>query len=218
MAEAAAAAGIDRLISRLRDDGVKAGEEKSARLVREAETRAAQIVADARKESEEMRAKAREEVAAMESATKGALKLAGRDAMLSLRNEVRSAFEQYLQRLVIQSTQDPEFLRSMILILAGEAVDKHIGDKEAQVYVSKAILEGERSPEMRHRSTQFVKSLASGLLRDGITIIPSDQVKGGAKVRLVREQLEIDLSDAAITELLLRHITPRFREIYSGGQ
>jgi V/A-type H+/Na+-transporting ATPase subunit E len=218
MAEAIAAAGIERLIARLRDDGVKSGEEESARLVREAEAKAAQIVAAARRESDEILARARAEIAAMDSAAKGALHLAGRDAMLSLRNEVRKAFEQYLQRLVIQSTQDPEFLRSLILILAGEAVEKHIGDKDAHIFLSKAILEGERSPEMRQRSTQFLKTLASGLLRHGITIIPSDEVEGGARVRLVREQLEIDLSDGAITELLLRHLTPRFREIMSGGE
>jgi V/A-type H+-transporting ATPase subunit E len=218
MIEAVAASGVDKLISRLREDGVKAGQDESARIVREAETKAARIVADARKEAEEMRAKTREDVKALEMATQGALRLAGRDAMLALRNEVRSGFEQYVRRLVIQSTQQSDFIRSLILILAGEAAEKHIQDKEACIYFSKAILEGEPTPESRQRSAQFTKALASELLRQGITLIPSDQIQGGAKVTLVGERVEIDLSDKAISELIIRHLTPRFREIMSGGE
>jgi V/A-type H+-transporting ATPase subunit E len=217
MAEAVAAAGVDKLISRLREQGVKAGEEESARLVREAEARAARIVADARRDADEMRAAAREEVKAREVAAQGALRLAARDATMALRNQVRESFETYLRRLVVESTQDPEFVKSLILILAGEAAEKHIRDKEAYIYLSRAVLEGERTPEARQRGGQFVKSLASGLLRQGITLIPSDRIEGGARVQLVREQLEIDLSDQAITELLIRHIVPRFRDIMSGG-
>ncbi len=213
MAEAIAAAGIDRLISRLRDDGVRAGQTESERLVREAEAKAARIVADAQREADALRARAREEIEALHTAAQGSLRLAGRDAMLSLRTEVRKAFEQYLNQLVVKSTEDPEFLRSLVLILAGEAVDKHIHDKEAHIYLSRAILEGQGNAESRQRTTQFLKSVATGLLRQGITIIPTEKVQGGARVKLVHEQLEIDLSDRAITELLIQHLAPRFREI-----
>lgn len=218
MAEAIAAAGVDKLISRLREDGVKAGQEESTRLVREAESKAARIIADARKEADELRASAREQINALEMSAQGALRLAARDATLALRNQVRESFETYLRRLVVESLEDPEFVRSLILVLAGEAVDKHIRDKEAHIYISKAVLEGQTNPETRQRAGQFIKSLASGLLRQGITLVPSDRIAGGAKVRLVHEQLEIDLSDQAITELLIRHIAPRFREIMSGGE
>jgi V/A-type H+-transporting ATPase subunit E len=218
MAEAIAAAGVDELISRLRADGVKAGQDESTRLVREAESKAARIIADARKEADELRASAREQIQALELSAQGALRLAARDATLALRNQVRESFETYLRRLVVESLEDPEFVRSLILVLAGEAVDKHIRDKEAHIYLSKAVLEGKTNPEARQRAGQFIKSLASGLLRQGITLVPSDRIAGGAKVRLVHEQLEIDLSDQAITEFLIRHIAPRFREIMSGGE
>jgi V/A-type H+-transporting ATPase subunit E len=218
MAEAVAAAGVDKLISRLREDGVKAGQDESARLIREAESRAARIVADAQKEADEMRAAAKEEIKARDQAAQGALRMAARDTTLALRNQVRETFEKYVRQLVVESTQDPEFIRSLILVLAGEAVEKHIRDKEAAIYLSKAVFEGEKTPEGRRRGGQFVKGLSSGLLRQGITLVPSEQIEGGAKVQLVRDQLEIDLSDHAITELLIRHITPRFREIMSGGE
>ena len=186
--------------------------------MREAEAKAARIVEQARKEADELRAKSHEEIKARDLAAQGALRMAGRDAMLSLRNEVRSAFELYVRRLVIQSTEDPEFVRSLILILAGEAVENHIKDKEAHIFFSKAVLEKENTPEMRKRGTQLLKTMASDLLRKGITVIPVDQIQGGAKVQLVGENLQIDLTDGAITELLIRRITPRFRELMNGGE
>jgi V/A-type H+/Na+-transporting ATPase subunit E len=218
MAEAIVARGVDQLISRLRDDGVKAGEEQSRRIINEAESRAARIVQEATKEAEAIRTKAIEESKALEQLSQGALRLAGRDAMLELRNKVRSAFEQYVRSLVIQSTADPEFIRSLILILAGEAVEKHIRNKEVHVYLSKAILNNDSSPEMRQTSSHFLKALASELLRKGITLVQSDDVRGGARIRLVRDEVEIDLSDQAVTELLIRHLSPRIREIMSRGE
>jgi V/A-type H+/Na+-transporting ATPase subunit E len=213
MAEAVAAAGIEKLVSRLREDGVKAGQEQADRIIREAESKAAQIIAEASRKAEQTQAAASENVNALEIAAKGAIKIAARDAMLGLRNEVRESFGRYVRRLVGETLDDPEFIKSMVLILAGEASEKHIKDKAAQIYLSRAILEREQSPEMRQRSSQLVKSLATGLLRSGITLVPTDEIKNGAKVRLVGDQLEIDLSDEMISELLLRHLTPRFREI-----
>lgn len=218
MTESVAAEGIDRLISRLRDDGVKAGEQQSAEIVRKAEEKAARILANAQKAANEATVKAQEEISTLDLAAKGALRMAARDTMLHLRNEVRKAFERYMRQMVVQSTADPDFVRSLILILAGEASEKHIQDKEAHIHLSRAVLERESNTESRRQSSQFVKAIATGLLRKGITLVPSDDVSGGARVRLVDDQIEIDLTDQMITDLLVRHLTPRFREIMSGSE
>src|SRR5687767_9825375 len=47
MAEAVAAAGVEKLVSRLREDGVKAGQQQADHIIQEAESRAARIIADA---------------------------------------------------------------------------------------------------------------------------------------------------------------------------
>jgi V/A-type H+-transporting ATPase subunit E len=54
------------------------------------------------------------------------------------------------------------------------------------------------------------------MLRDGVELIPANGLHGGARVRLVGEQLEIDLSDVAITHLLCQTMLPRFRRILEG--
>ena len=47
---------------------------------------------------------------------------------------------------------------------------------------------------------------------------PSSEISAGASVRLVKEQLEIDLSDKAISRLLYQRILPRFKAIFEGSE
>ena len=56
------------------------------------------------------------------------------------------------------------------------------------------------------------------MLRDGVELIPATEVNGGARVRAKGEDAEVDLSDAAVSELLIRHMTPRFRAILEGSE
>ena len=43
-------------------------------------------------------------------------------------------------------------------------------------------------------------------------------VAGGARVRLVGEDLEIDLTDDAVSQLLLKHLLPRYRAILQSAK
>ena len=53
------ASGVQELISRLRDEGVEAGRQKSDQILREAQEQASRIVAQANAEAEETLSKAR---------------------------------------------------------------------------------------------------------------------------------------------------------------
>jgi V/A-type H+-transporting ATPase subunit E len=55
--------------------------------------------------------------------------------------------------------------------------------------------------------------LSADVLRKGIELIPSSDVQGGARVRLVDDELEIDLSDEALSEMMLKLLLPRYRKI-----
>jgi V/A-type H+-transporting ATPase subunit E len=56
------------------------------------------------------------------------------------------------------------------------------------------------------------------MLREGVELIPSSEIEGGARVRLVKENLEIDLSDKAIAKLLYQRILPRFKALLEGSE
>ena len=56
------------------------------------------------------------------------------------------------------------------------------------------------------------------MLREGVELIPADDVHGGVRVQVVEDDLEIDLTSEAISRLLLRHMLPRFRNLLSGAE
>jgi len=212
-------AGVQDLISRIRDEGVESGKQEAGRLVSEAQLQATRLVADARTEVEELRKKARAEIETEKNAALAALKLAARDTSLQLEADIVSAFEGYVKRLVSPALRDPELIQALVLVLAGHAVEKFVKDQEIRVFVSDVLFkEAGESAELDERAKQAVLGITGEILREGIELIPSSDVAGGARVQLVDENLEVDLTDETVHKVLLKHLLPRFRAILEGAE
>jgi len=208
--------GVQNLVDRIRDQGILAANEKANKIVRDAEAKSAKMLADAKLEVEKLRETARLEIEADHAAALEALKLSARDAMLQLKAKVSSEFEVFVQRLVTSATRDEQFIKAIVLVLAGHVKEELIGDKDVQILISEAILTGKPNEELGERGKQTILSLSSEMLREGVELIPSSDIQGGANVRLVKDKLEIDLSDKAIASLLYQRIMPRFQAILEG--
>ncbi|MEI6269312.1 MAG: hypothetical protein WCP01_10560 [Methylococcaceae bacterium] len=208
--------GVQNLVDRIRDQGILAANEKANKILRDAEAKSAKMLADAKLEVEKLRETARLEIEADHAAALEALKLSARDAMLQLKAKVSSEFEVFVQRLVTSATRDEEFIKTIVLVLAGHVKEELIGDKEIQILISELILTGKPNEKLGERGKQTILSLSSEMLREGVELIPSSDIQGGANVRLVKDKLEIDLSDKAIASLLYQRIMPRFQAILEG--
>ena len=80
------------------------------------------------------------------------------------------------------------------------------------------ILTGQPNEQLGERAKQTILTLSSEMLREGVELIPSSDIEGGANVRLVKDKLEIDLSDKAISKLLYQRMIPRFQSILDGSE
>ncbi|KPK94638.1 MAG: ATP synthase subunit E [Deltaproteobacteria bacterium SM23_61] len=210
------ASGVQELIGRIRDEGVQSGRQEAEKILQKARDEAAKILSDAKAESQAMREKAQTDIEAYRAAALEALKLSARDTVLQLKSKVASSFEVFVRRLVTSATHDEEFIKALVLVLAGHVADEFIKDREVQILIDKAILSGQSDPKLRERGKQTIMALSSDMLREGIQLIPSGEVHGGARVRLVKDQLEIDLSDKALAHMLYQSLLPRFRAILEG--
>jgi V/A-type H+-transporting ATPase subunit E len=208
--------GVNELISRIRDEGVQAGKQEAEKILQQAREEAARILSDAKAECQGMRGKTQADIEAYRTAALESLKLSARDTVLQLKARVASAFEVFVRRLVTSATHDEELIKAIVLVLAGHATDEFIKDKEIEILVNDAILSGQSDPKLRERGKQTILALSSDMLREGIELIPSSEVMGGARVRLVKDKLEIDLSEKAIAQMLYQQILPRFRAILEG--
>lgn len=214
----AASSGVQQLVDRIRDQGVQAANEQANKILHDAETKASVLLAEARAEVAQLREQARIEIESNRTAALEALKLSARDAMLQLKSKVSSEFEVFVQRLVTSATSDEQFIKSIVLVLAGHVEKEFIGDKEIQILISESLLGGKNDETLRERTKETILALSSEMLRSGVELIPSSEIEGGARVYLVDDKLEIDLSDKAVAKLLYQRILPRFRAILEGHE
>ena len=218
------ASGVQELINRLRDEGVKAGQEKSDQVLREAQEQAFRIVAQAKAEAEEILSKARSEIETERAAANESLRVAIRDTGLKMEAELKADFAAHVKRLVSVELSDREFLRQIVLAIAGMAAgDKACEGQPVEVLLPQNLFEtDERETRLTEKGQDRMRHLVLGIsgdmLREGVDLKPSEEISGGIRIRLVGEDLEIDLSDQAISDLLLQNLLPRYQAIVTGAE
>ena len=130
-----------------------------------------------------------------------------------------ASFEAHVKRLVAPVTHDGSFIRALLLVLAGQAAEQYPGDQALEILVSDMLAgKADENAELDKTIRDSVLGISGTMLREGVQIIPSSQVAGGARVRVVGQDLEIDLTNEAISNLLLKHLLPRYRGILDGSE
>ncbi len=224
MTETEKTTGVQDLISRLRDDGVRAGQEKADQVLRDARKQAAEIVSQAKAEAEDMLAKARNEIETEKASAIESLKVAIRDTELKMEAELKATFAAHVKRLVSVEMRDVEFLKQIILAIAGMAAgDKACGEQPVTILLPENLFRSDKRETRltdagRENFRRLVLGISGDMLREGVDLKPSESIGGGIRIQLVGEDLEIDLSDKAISELLLQTMLRRYRSLVAGAE
>ena len=215
--------GVDALIARLREEGVSAGREEAQGLLADARAQAKQILDKANAEAKERLEAARKESDSYRAAGEAALKTAMRDAVLDMKSTLMVRFSADVKRLVSRALQDRDFLKRMILELAGRvrgSADIDEGDVTVVILPDTVVgleeLRGNPEELQKGPVTRFVLGLTGEMLRDGVTFAGSEDLSAGIQVHLKDKEITLDLSDAAVAALLLQHLQPRFRAVLEG--
>lgn len=213
-------AGVEGLIGRLRDQGIEQGRSQAEALVTAAQQQAADIVTTAKQEAEKVLITAKQGAGKLKAAGEEAIRLAMRDTVLSMENDLMKEFLSRLRRMVKGVLVDPAFLQRLILEMARRAAPApSAGPVELLLPVEIVSLDDlRRKPEEAKPGTlmHFVLSMGGGMLREGMSFGVADDGEAGIRVRLVDEDVQIDMTEGAISQLLLRHMLPRFRALLRG--
>jgi len=221
MTEKQRSSGVQELIDRLREKGVEEGKEQADQFIADARRRAAEMLDQARREAAQILQHAREEADSLRAAGEDALRLAGRDAVLALKEEISEQFADQVRRLVSHCLRNDQFMQKLILEIAGRAVPK-----DTKQPLELLLPEGVVSPEEVRRQAKeakegtlshFVLGLAGEMMREGVTFGVADDDTPGLTVKMTDKDVEIIFNEKAITEFLLRHLLPRFRAVMDGA-
>jgi V/A-type H+-transporting ATPase subunit E len=210
--------GVQRLIDRIREEAVGAGRTQAAAIVEQARAEAAAILEAARRERDELQRKAHREIEVEREAARAAMHTAARDVVLSLKAGVVATFEAHVARLVSDTLRDPALMRTLVLVIAGRVAREVLVGKDVEVVVSALLDEHAPDEPMPAAVSDGILGISRDMLREGVELRASPRVAAGAKVRIVGEAVEVDLSAVAISEMLLAYLTPRFRWILEGAE
>jgi len=215
--------GVQELIDRLRDDGIASGKKQADQILENAQAKVRTMVSQAGAEVKTMRARAEAEVAAEKKAFEEALRLAARDTELKLENELRAVFAAHVRHLVALELQDSDFLRQLILQIAGIATRDIPSGQKLDIKIADHLFKSdEKSTELTDAGQKqlhnFILGVSREMLRAGVELHPAGNDNHGIKVSLVGEELEIDLSEKALMELLLQQLAPKFRSVMQGSE
>ena len=218
-----ASSGVEKLIERLRDEAINAGQAKAEDIVVNAQKRAEWIVEEAELEAQQLLENARSEAEALKSAGLDALRLATRDALLKLRDTLLGSFSQEVKRVVGKQMAKEEFIEQLILSLAGRVREKTGLDNNQKITFQLpedvvGIDELRKNPEELNKGalSHLSAAIAADLLREGIKFDVSEEMKGGLIIKLEDSNMIIDFTDEAVATLLLEHLQPRFRTLLQG--
>lgn len=211
--------GVEELIQLLRQQGVEEGKNEAELLLEQARLRAQERLDTANREAEEILRKALEDARQEREAGQEAVRLAVRDAILQLKTNLVEQFADRVRRLVSRQLHDQELLKQIILEVAGRAAPAN--GKAMRIFLPEDVVGLEqlrRDPEQVKEGTlsHFVLNVTQELLRDGIEFGTRDDALAGIRLKLTEEDLEIELTEEAVSELLLRHLAPRFRAMMEG--
>ncbi len=222
MAESKLSSGVQELINRLREEGLAEGRQEGEKIVSKSHQKAKEIVDDAYSEADDIRRQAREEAEHYRKSAQEAVQLAARDTVLNLKSTLSHQFAQRIGELAEETLQDPDFLKKVILEIAGRALPEKKRDQQMEIILPEDVVglnELRRHPEKVKEGSlgQFMLARAEDLLRDGVTLHTSKKQRAGLTIKLVEEDVRINLTDEAVTELLLEHLLPRFRALIEGS-
>lgn len=216
--------GVERLIERLKQDGVNAGKEEAAQLISEAQEKANTILNGAQAQSKSMMREAHQLIQQEKKAAEDALQLAARNMALELRQGMIDRFSQEVSRLVHKELDDKNILRQLILLVVVDTVEQlhAFKAKNIEIELPKKVLDFDeirKNPELLQNDPlkTLVQSLTRQMFKEGMSFqVNQDKKISGIKIRLVDEEIVLDLTEEAVSNLLMKHMQPRFRALLEG--
>lgn len=215
--------GVQELIDKLKNQGVSEGQKQAEQIIQEAHKKASHILSQAQAEADKLLSENRHKIEVERKSSHEAIKTAFRDTEIALRSKLRNAFSAHLSRLVSLELGDKDFIKQLVLAITSVNIPEIAQAPHVEILLPAKIFETDKegtqlTKEGKKRLQHLVLGITNDMLREGIELKPSTDVKGGIRVRLIGKDIEIDLTDEALTHLILQYLLPRYREIVSGQE
>lgn len=197
---------VKKICDILRRETLEPAEEEAEQIIRSAKEQAEQLIAAAKGEVEKLLLEAAQEIERQRNVFQSSLTQACKQAMEALKHSIEEKlFNQELGRLITKHTQDPKVLAQLVTAVVN-AIEKEGSGAVLSVYVPAAVPARAVNMLLAHEVLEKLKEKS-------VLVGP---LAGGIEVKLHKENMTIDITDAALKELVANYIRKDFRELIFG--
>ena len=194
---------VKKICDILRRETLEPARSEADQILQDARSQAEQIVAAGRRDADKLIEEARSEIERQKNVFQSSLSQACKQALEALKQGIEEKlFNQELARLIAKQTQEPKVLVDLIQAVV-KAIDKEGIEAKLSVYVPAAV-------PARSINALLFNEILEKLKEKSVLVGP---LTGGIAVKLYKENITVDISDAALKELVANYIRKDFREM-----
>lgn len=195
---------VKQICELLRKETLEPALHEAQTILEDAQKKAQQIVAEAKEKRAKIIADAEKEIEKKQGIFKASLNQGARQSIEWLKQEIEERLlNQNLSKMIAKATSTPQVLSDMI-----HAVIKAIRDEGLETDLSAII---PSAVELRAVNELLGKEILEQLKEKSVIVGPK---KGGIEIKLHKENITIDLSDAALLELMTRYVRKDFQQFF----
>jgi len=198
---------IQKICAVLKEEALEPAKTESEQILKEARIQAEKIVNDARAESKAILEGAKRDLEKEKMIFDSSLQQGIKLGLESLRQEIeKKFFNQGLEDLLAKQLNDPQLVAKMISAILN-AIEKEGLRSELSIVIAKNISKEEVNKALGKEMLDKVKEKS----------VEIGSFDGGVQVKLVDKKMTLDLTDAALKQLLSNYLRKDFRALVFGA-
>lgn len=194
---------VKKICDLLKRETLEPAQMEAQQIIETARIRSDEIIAEAHRKAEEMHQVALQEIQQQKVVFQASLSQACRQTLDSLKEKIeRKLFSPELSNLLSKPLHEPKIVAKLIEVVV-QAIEKEGIDADLSAAISSAV-------PAREVNTLIAAKILERLKEKSVLL---SSIGGGVEVKIIDQNMTIDLSDTAFKELLASYIRKDFREL-----
>lgn len=197
---------LQGLLNKIHNEGIKEAEKEKSELISKAKEEASGIINNAKEEAENIKKEAKEEAEKDKKRSEETIRQAARDINLTLKTELEDRLKEIVKNSISEA-MTPELMSDII---------KKMVDYYKQENNEEPKLKLIFPPKELEKITNQLRSSLVKNLQNEPELFKGYDFSGGVKVGFKGEDVYIDFTDEALTELICEYVGPRLASTLKG--
>ena len=195
---------VKKICDVLRKETLEPSQKQAEEILAQANLQAQEIIAQAQLKQQQLLSDAREQIQKERAIFESSLSQTSKQVIETLKQDIKeNIFNKGLLRLLKDEMNKPEVLSRLINAIIG-AVEKEGIESDLSIYIPEAV-------PAREINALLLQNILGKLQEKSVLI--SSSIHGGIELKLHDKNISIEITDAALKELIERYSRRDFHEI-----